>query len=144
MRHLRRDIVEEGDAEEEPVPVRRGLAAVGEDGGTLLAAAVEIGRDLVAVLAVTSGPISEPESKPSPTLTFGSRSFIASTSGIGRVADGDEDRDRHATLSGEPYPALTAASAAMSMSASGRTIMWFLAPPRACTRFPAFVPFSYT
>jgi hypothetical protein len=42
----------------------------------------------------------------------------------------------------EPYPALTAASAAMSMSASGRTIMWFLAPPSACMRFPAFVPVS--
>jgi hypothetical protein len=40
----------------------------------------------------------------------------------------------------EPYPALTAASAAMSMSASGRTIMWFFAPPSAWTRFPCAVP----
>ena len=42
----------------------------------------------------------------------------------------------------EPYPALTAASAAMSMSASGSTIMWFFAPPSACTRLPFFVPVS--
>ena len=42
----------------------------------------------------------------------------------------------------EPYAALTAASAAMSRSASGSTSMWFLAPPRACTRLPFFVPVS--
>ena len=42
----------------------------------------------------------------------------------------------------EPYPALTAASAAMSTSASGRTTMWFLAPPRAWTRLPLWVPVS--
>jgi hypothetical protein len=41
----------------------------------------------------------------------------------------------------EPYPAETAASATMSTSASGRTIMWFFAPPSACTRFPFAVPF---
>ena len=35
-----------------------------------------------------------------------------------------------------PKPALTAESAARSRSASGSTTMWFLAPPRACTRFP--------
>jgi hypothetical protein len=44
----------------------------------------------------------------------------------------------------EPNPAETAASAARSRSASGSTTMWFLAPPRACTRLPAAVPFSYT
>ena len=42
----------------------------------------------------------------------------------------------------EPYAAETAASAAMSMSASGSTIMWFFAPPSACTRLPFFVPVS--
>ena len=36
----------------------------------------------------------------------------------------------------EPYPALTAASAAAPRSASGSTTMWFFAPPSACTRFP--------
>ena len=44
----------------------------------------------------------------------------------------------------EPNPALTAASAARSRSASGSTTMWFFAPPRACTRLPLRVPVSYT
>src|SRR5499427_8960087 len=44
----------------------------------------------------------------------------------------------------EPNPADTAASAARSVSASGRTTMWFLAPPSACTRLPAEVPVWYT
>ena len=35
-----------------------------------------------------------------------------------------------------------AASAAISMSASGSTTMWFFAPPSACTRLPCFVPVS--
>ena len=35
-----------------------------------------------------------------------------------------------------PKPALTAWSATRSRSASGRTSMWFFAPPRACTRLP--------
>ena len=30
------------------------------------------------------------------------------------------------------------------MSASGMTIMWFLAPPKHCTRFPAAQPRVYT
>ena len=42
----------------------------------------------------------------------------------------------------EPYPAETAASAATSMSASGSTTMWFLAPPSAWTRLPCLVPVS--
>ncbi len=41
-----------------------------------------------------------------------------------------------------PYAALTAASAAMSRSASASTSMWFLAPPSACTRLPFLVPVS--
>ncbi len=40
----------------------------------------------------------------------------------------------------EPKPAPISASTAWSMSASGMTIMWFLAPPSACTRLPAAVP----
>ena len=39
----------------------------------------------------------------------------------------------------DPNPALTAASAATSRSASGSTTMWFFAPPRAWTRFPLLV-----
>ena len=44
----------------------------------------------------------------------------------------------------EPYAADTAASAAISMSASGSTTMWFFAPPSACTRLPCAVPVTYT
>jgi hypothetical protein len=40
----------------------------------------------------------------------------------------------------DPKPALIAASAAMSRSASGSTTMWFLAPPSAWTRLPCDVP----
>ena len=42
----------------------------------------------------------------------------------------------------DPKPALIAASAARSRSASGSTSMWFLAPPSACTRLPWAVPVS--
>src|SRR5581483_2391478 len=44
----------------------------------------------------------------------------------------------------DPYAAETAASAAMSRSASGSTIMWFFAPPRAWQRLPRSVARSYT
>ncbi|NIL78999.1 hypothetical protein RhoFasB10_05190 [Rhodococcus sp. B10] len=40
----------------------------------------------------------------------------------------------------EPKPALTMASAARSRSASGRTMAWFFAPPKAWTRLPFAVP----
>ena len=42
----------------------------------------------------------------------------------------------------DPYAALTAASAAMSTSASGSTTMWFFAPPSAWQRFPFRVAVS--
>ena len=42
----------------------------------------------------------------------------------------------------DPYAAPTMESAAMSMSASGSTRQWFLAPPSAWTRLPFAVPFS--
>ena len=42
----------------------------------------------------------------------------------------------------EPKAAPIAASAARSMSASGSTTMWFLAPPSACTRLPCAVAVS--
>ena len=43
----------------------------------------------------------------------------------------------------EPNAAAARWSAAKSMSASGRMIAWFLAPPRACTRLPFAVPRSW-
>ena len=40
----------------------------------------------------------------------------------------------------EPYPADTAASAARSISASGSTIMWFLAPTKCLDSLPVTGP----
>src|SRR6266545_901921 len=93
---------------------------------------------------VTSGPISTSGSSPSPTLIFGSRSLIAATSRSPASPTATTCEIAMQRSPAEPYAALTAASAAMSMSASGRTIMWFFAPPSACTRLPVLVPFSYT
>ena len=91
---------------------------------------------------MTSGPISEAGSLPGPTLIFGRRSLIAATSGSATSPTATIVAIAMQRSPAEPYPAETAASAAMSMSASGSTIMWFFAPPSAWTRLPAFVPVS--
>ena len=44
----------------------------------------------------------------------------------------------------EPYAEPMRASTVWSRSASGITTRWFLAPPRACTRFPAWAAARYT
>src|SRR6059036_313636 len=55
----------------------------------------------------------------------------------------DKGGDRAYRLLAEaPKPTFTAESATRSRSASGSTSMWFLAPPRACTRMPALAAFS--
>ncbi|OGO57310.1 MAG: hypothetical protein A2V85_15560 [Chloroflexi bacterium RBG_16_72_14] len=91
---------------------------------------------------VTSGPISADGSVPGPTLIFGSRALMASTSGSATPPTATTVAIAMHRSPDEPYAADTAASAAMSTSASGSTSMWFLAPPRACTRFPFRVPVS--
>ena len=93
---------------------------------------------------VTSGPISDRSSDPGPTRRFAIRSEIrlTSSSPTGSTATRAETAMQRSPA--EPNPADTAASAARSRSASGSTTMWFLAPPRACTRLPLAVPFSYT
>ena len=93
---------------------------------------------------VTSGPISERSSAPGPTRSLATRSLIrlTSSSPTGSTATSAETAMQRSPA--EPNPAEVAASAARSRSASGSTTMWFLAPPRACTRLPALVPFSYT
>ena len=75
---------------------------------------------------------------------FGTRvlSFSINASAIESTASTTEMAMQRSPA--EPYAALTAASAAMSRSASGNTSMWFFAPPSACTRLPFFVPVSYT
>ena len=81
---------------------------------------------------------------PSPTLTspIRSRIFPTSSSATGSTATTTEIA-MHLSPA-DPKPAFTAASAARSRSASGSTTMWFFAPPSACTRLWARVPFSYT
>ena len=75
-------------------------------------------------------------------MIFGSRSLIAATSGSATSPTASTTETAMQRSPAEPYAAETAASAAMSMSASGSTIMWFFAPPSAWTRLPCFVPFS--
>ena len=66
--------------------------------------------------------------------------FEISSSAIGSTATSAEIAMHRSPA--EPKPALTAASAARSRSASGSTSMWFFAPPRAWTRLPCAVPVS--
>ncbi len=85
---------------------------------------------------VISGPISDAGSLPGPILIFSARSRIFSTSVSPTAPTATTAEMAMQRSPAEPYAALTAASAAASRSASGRTSMWFLAPPRACTRLP--------
>src|SRR5487761_122209 len=93
--------------------------------------------------AVTSGPMSQPR-RPSPVRSWAMRWVIRATrsSPTGSTATTTETAMHRSPA--DPKPADTAASAAASRSASGRTTMWFFAPPRAWTRLPPLVPVSYT
>ena len=64
---------------------------------------------------------------------------VRDESGLAQVVLGKEEPPGELN---ERVSALTAESAARSRSASGSTTMWFLAPPRACTRLPLRVPLS--
>ena len=75
-------------------------------------------------------------------LIFGSRFPMASTSGSATEPTATTVAMAMHRSPAEPYAAETAASAAISMSASGRTTMWFFAPPSAWTRLPCLVPVS--
>ena len=92
---------------------------------------------------VTTGPISLSLSRPLPTLTARARSLTASTmrSPASPTATAAEIAMQRSPA--EPKAAAARWSAAKSMSASGRMIAWFLAPPRACTRLPFAVPRSW-
>ncbi len=79
---------------------------------------------------------------PSPTFTFGIRALIASISGCATSPTATICETAMHRSPAEPYAADTAASAAISTSASGSTIMWFFAPPRAWQRLPFDVAVS--
>ena len=89
-----------------------------------------------------SGPISEPFSEPSPTVSLPMRSFMSGTRRSAALPTATITEMAMQRSPAEPYAADTAASAASSMSASGSTIMWFFAPPSACTRLPWRAPVS--
>ena len=85
-----------------------------------------------------TGPTSEASSIPSPTLS----ARVASVSGPRRRSCASPT-----VTTTEPamqrWPAAPKAepmipSTVLSITASGMTTMWFLAPPSACTRLPAF------
>ena len=75
--------------------------------------------------------MSVPGCAPSPIVSLGSLVAITATrsSAISPTATTTEIAMQRSPA--EPYAADTAASAAMSMSASGSTTMWFFAPPSA-------------
>ena len=75
-------------------------------------------------------------------LILGSRLPMASTSGSATAPTATTVATAMHRSPDDPYAAETAASAAMSMSASGSTTMWFFAPPSAWTRLPWRVPVS--
>ena len=85
--------------------------------------------------SVISGPMSQPR-VPSPVRRVPIRSATFSTNSSAIVSTASTTEIAMQRSPAEPKPALTAASAARSRSASGSTSMWFFAPPSACTRLP--------
>ena len=69
--HLGRDVVEQRHAEEEAVALGRRLAAVDDDGRALVGAAVDVGGDLVAVLARDERPHLDAVVEPVADLDLG-------------------------------------------------------------------------
>jgi hypothetical protein len=61
---------------------------------------------------------------------------------VGHVAHQHRHADRHAALAGRAVGRADQRVHGLSMSASGITTMWFLAPPSACTRLPWWAPVS--
>ena len=94
--------------------------------------------------AVTSGPISMPGTCPGPTFRRRARSSRRGSSASALLPTATSTEMAMQRSPAEPYAAPISASAARSMSASGITTMWFLAPPSACTRLPRRAAASWT
>ena len=86
--------------------------------------------------------MSTPSPLPSPVFSVAMRSVILPMSSSATESTASSTEIAMQRSPAAPKPALTAASAARSRSASGSTSMWFFAPPRACTRLPFWVPRS--
>ena len=92
--------------------------------------------------AVTMGPISAARFSPSSTFSVLVRSISA-----GRIFSPALPTNTATLIAmqrspAEPKAEPISASTVWSTSASGITTMWFLAPPRACTRLPWRAPVS--
>jgi hypothetical protein len=86
--------------------------------------------------AVTSGPKSALGSVDGPIFRLSTRGISLSISRSAVFSPtGTATEIAMQRSPAEPYPAPISASTAWSMSASGMTIMWFLAPPKHWTRF---------
>ena len=91
---------------------------------------------------MTTGPISESASRPGPTFTlraFSATAAISSSPAEPTLTAAEMAMHRSPA---DPNAAATKWSEAKSIAASGSTIAWVFAPPRACTRLPCAVPVS--
>ena len=97
---LGRDVVEQRDAEEEAVALRRGLAAVDDDRRALLGAALDVRGDLVAVLPRDERAHLDAFLEAVSDLDLRQAQLDRLDELVARVADRDDLRDRHAALAG--------------------------------------------
>jgi hypothetical protein len=117
-------------------PSTSAVAAVDDDRRALGRHARRCRRDLVAVLARDSGPMSESASMPSPTFSFG-RSARRSPRRAGRRPSPTATTTRSPCSARRPSRSRRDRGVGRHVeSASGSTTMWFFAPPSACTRLP--------
>jgi len=137
-----RHAVEEGRAEEESLRTvgHRVGAAVDHQARALGDALLDVGEDAPAVASLMTGPMPTPACAPSPTFSAFAAAARRSRASAwtGRPAGGRCRRDHRSPAQPKKDSVMT--SMARSRSASGITTTKFLAPPRACTRLPAWVP----
>ena len=132
------DAVEDRRADEGAVRVVAGRRPSTTSVGARLDAAVDAAADALARGARDHRADVDAlvEAVADPQRLGGLRSVAASA--VVGVADRDHHRAGHAALAGGAEGASRrCSSTVLSMTASGITTMWFLAPPSACTRLPA-------
>ena len=91
-----------------------------------------------------TGPISAPGRRRADLDGFGAFSSTLSTSASAASPTATATEMAMQRSPAEPNAAAARWSAALSRSASGITMAWFFAPPRAWTRLPALVAVSWT
>ena len=88
-------------------------------------------------VAETTGPTSTPSSMPSPTRSSPVASRSAGMSWSCASPTVTTTAPAMQRWPAAPNPEAMSPSTVLSITASGMTTMWFLAPPSACTRLPA-------